>query len=406
MSVNLPPMGELRPVPGVRLASCGAAIKSANRDDVALLVFTPGTIIAGVFTQSGFRAPPVDIAEQRIAAGTVSALLINSGNANAATGAEGLDDARRLCAQAASVLGLEDDAVAPFSTGVIGERLPVDRIARAIATCAEQLDSDAWPAVARAIMTTDTAPKALSAAVEIAGASVTITGIAKGSGMIKPDMATMLAYLTCDAAVTAPCLQQLVREVADGSFNRITIDGDTSTNDSFVLIATGVAENEPIEDVNSPAYRLLREALMRVAGLLAQSVVRDGEGATKFVTVAVSGGASETECLQVAYTVAESPLVKTALFASDPNWGRFCMAIGRSGVVDLDQTRVSVFLDDLCIVQHGRQHPDYREADGASVMANDELTIRIELGRGEARAEVWTSDLSYEYVRINAEYRT
>jgi len=406
MSVNLPPMGELYPVPGVRLASCGAAIKKADRDDVALLVFTPGTTLAGVFTQSGFRAPPVDLAEQRIAAGTVRALLINSGNANAATGVEGLEDAQHLCAQAASALGLEDQAVAPFSTGVIGERLPVEKIAGAIDTCAGQLDPDSWAAVAGAIMTTDTAPKALSEVVEIDGVQVTITGIAKGSGMIKPDMATMLAYLCCDAAVTAPCLQQMVRAVADASFNRITIDGDTSTNDSFVLAATGVAGNVLIDDVCSPAYQTLQESLVRVAQWLAQSVVRDGEGATKFVTVAVSGGASEAECLQVAYTVAESPLVKTALFASDPNWGRFCMAIGRAGLVDLDQSRVSVFLDKLCIVQQGRQHPDYQEADGASVMANDELTIRIELGRGAACAEVWTSDLSYEYVRINAEYRT
>jgi glutamate N-acetyltransferase/amino-acid N-acetyltransferase len=406
MSVNLPTMVELHPVSGVQLASCGAAIKSAGRDDVALMVFAPATTVAGVFTQSGFRAPPVDLAEERIAAGGVRALLINSGNANAATGAEGLEDARALCAQAASALGLDEAAVAPFSTGVIGERLPVEKISTAIDTCAGALRPDGWAAVAGAIMTTDTAPKARSVVVEIDGRRVTITGIAKGSGMIKPDMATMLAYLCFDAAVSSACLQQLVREVADASFNRITIDGDTSTNDSFVLAATGAAGNGLIDDAQSSGYQALREALVSVAALLAQSVVRDGEGATKFVTVKVAGGASEAECLQVAYTVAESPLVKTALFASDPNWGRFCMAIGRAGVAGLDQSQVSVFLDELCFVKQGRQHPDYREADGAGVMAGDELTVRIELGRGDACTEIWTSDLSYEYVRINAEYRT
>jgi glutamate N-acetyltransferase/amino-acid N-acetyltransferase len=390
----------------VRLASACAGIKQTQRDDIALLVFEPGTRVAGVFTRNAFRAPPVDVAAARVAAGTVRAMLINSGNANAATGAQGSADARALCAQAASFLDLNAEQVIPFSTGVIGERLPVEKIGSVLQQCAQQLDQNAWPDVARAIMTTDTAPKAQSASLELDGNAVTITGIAKGAGMIKPDMATMLAYLCCDAQVSQPCLDQLVKEVADASFNRITIDGDTSTNDSFMLVATGLAENSPIDDASSPLYLELRQALADVAVLLAQSIVRDGEGASKFVTVRVNGGASESECLDVAYTVAESPLVKTALFASDPNWGRLCMAIGRSGVAGLDQSKVSVHLDDVCIVSGGCAHPDYTEAAGAAVMARDEQTITIDLGRGGYSSEIWTSDLSYEYVRINAEYRT
>jgi glutamate N-acetyltransferase/amino-acid N-acetyltransferase len=406
VSVNLPPLGELRAVPGVRLASACAGIKQSERDDVALREFAHGTQVSGVFTRNSFRAPPVDIAAARVGAGDVRAMLINSGNANAATGEEGHADALALCALAASQLDLSAEQVIPFSTGVIGERLPVAKIGSVLPQCAQQLDENAWPDVARAIMTTDTAPKAQSATVELDGRTVTMTGIAKGAGMIKPDMATMLAYLCCDALISTSTLNQLVKEVADASFNRITIDGDTSTNDSFMLVATGAAENSLISDVTSPHFLQLKQALIDIAQLLAQSVVRDGEGASKFVTVRVNGGASEAECLDVAYTVAESPLVKTALFASDPNWGRLCMAIGRAGVEDLDQSGVVVHLDDVCIVSAGCAHPDYTEARGAEVMARDEQTITIDLGRGEYCSEIWTSDLSYEYVRINAEYRT
>jgi glutamate N-acetyltransferase/amino-acid N-acetyltransferase len=406
VSVNLPVIGDLYPVPGVQLASIGAAIKSPDRDDVALLVFTPGTRVAGVFTRSGFRAPPVDLAEQRIAAGNVRALLINSGNANAATGVDGREDALALTAIAADALDIAADSVAPFSTGVIGERLPVAKIAQVLGPCVDGLGSEAWEDVARAIMTTDTAPKALSRQFLLDDAHLTVTGIAKGSGMIRPDMATMLAFICCDAAISQDCLDLLVQMVADASFNRITVDGDTSTNDSFVIAATGMAENRLIEDSTSAEFAQLCEAITDLARSLAQSVVRDGEGASKFVTVEVSGGENQAECLAVAYTVAESPLVKTALFAGDPNWGRFCMAVGRAGVSRLDQAKVSVHVNDLCIVHQGQQHPDYREADGARVMTNDELTIRIELGRGSACERVWTSDLSYEYVRINAEYRS
>ena len=406
MSVNLPPLGALQPVAGVRLSTACAGIKQTQREDVALLVFDEGTQVAGVFTRSAFRAPPVDLAENRVAQGGVRAMLINSGNANAATGPQGLTDAQDLCAHMAAHLDLPADQVIPFSTGVIGERLPVDKINAVLQTCAAELAADAWPAAATAIMTTDTAPKAVSVGVDLAGSAITITGMAKGAGMIKPDMATMLAYLCCDAAVSAGVLKQLVKEVADASFNRITIDGDTSTNDAFMLVATGSAGNPVIDQADSTDALTLKAALIDAAQQLAQCVVRDGEGATKFVTVKVTGGASESECLDVAYTVAESPLVKTALFASDPNWGRLCMAIGRAGVVDLDQSTVTIHLDDVCIVDQGCAHPDYREEHGARVMAQDEQTIAIDLGRGEHCGEVWTSDLSYEYVRINAEYRT
>jgi glutamate N-acetyltransferase/amino-acid N-acetyltransferase len=288
---------------------------------------------------------------------------------------------------------------------VIGERLPVQRMLPAVAACADRLAEDAWEAAVRAIMTTDTVPKAVSRTVGIDGSTVTITGIAKGSGMIKPDMATMLAYVCCDAQVSRPCLEQLVRDVADESFNRITVDADTSTNDAFVVVATG---RSPVfvETPDSGAYAALRSGLESVAATLAQWIVRDGEGATKFVTVDVRGGVDRRECLDVAYTVAESPLVKTAVFAGDPNWGRFCMAIGRAGVEDLDQARVDVWLEGVRVVHGGQKDADYTEEAGASVMARDELTIRIDLGRGSASARVWTSDLSYEYVRINAEYRS
>jgi len=406
MSVNLPALAQLLPVSGVRIGTAGAAIKSAGRDDLAVLVFTPQTRVAGVFTSNSFRAPPVDIAQAHVAAGNVRALLINSGNANAATGIEGSQDALQLCARVAGHLQISTEQVAPFSTGVIGQRLPIAKMEPAIDACVADLHEDGWLQLAKTIMTTDTAPKGESLALDLSGVQVTITGVAKGAGMIRPDMATMLAYLCCDANVSQQCLNSLVREVADASFNRITIDGDTSTNDSFILAATAAAGGAQIDDPASSGYQLLRDALCSVATVLAQRIVRDGEGATKFVTLRVGGGVDEAECLQVAYTIAESPLVKTALFASDPNWGRFCMAIGRAGVRELDQSRVSVYLNELCIVHQGRAHPAYKEEDGARVMRNEELEIRVDLGRGDAATEIWTTDLSYEYVRINAEYRS
>ena len=406
MSVGLPAPGELLPVPGVKLASAAANIHSTARDDLVLLVFEASADVSAVFTKSSFRAAPVEIAESRIRAGGVRALLINSGNANAATGNAGHEAALGLCDTAAQILEIDTMGVAPFSTGVIGEQLPFERMNAALSDMRESLVADGWQAAAAAIMTTDTAAKVLSHQVQVGESTVTITGMAKGAGMIKPDMATLLAFICCDAAIERVCLDQLVREVADASFNRITIDGDTSTNDSFVLAATGTNNLPPISETQSAEYGLVKAALLHVAQHLAQCIVRDGEGATKFVTVDVTGARETAEALEVAYTIAESPLVKTALFAGDPNWGRLCMAIGRAGVEDLDVARVNVFLGEVCVVRGGLKDTDYEESAGARVMAQDEFEIRVELGRGSADAVIWTSDLSYEYVRINAEYRT
>ena len=407
MAVNLPPLGELAPVAGVRLATHGAGIKQHERDDLAIVELARGTVVAGVFTQSAFRAPPVIIAGERIGKGSPRALLINSGNANAATGAAGYEDAATLCECAAACLGQEfsSESVLPFSTGVIGQRLPVPAMCSAIEQAARKLAPHGWAAVARAIMTTDTAPKGESRRVAVGGKTVIITGVAKGAGMIKPDMATMLAFVCCDARITGSALRDMTRQVADTSFNRVTVDGDTSTNDAFVICATGHAGNAGITGPG-PAYEALQAGLEAVATALAERIVRDAEGATKFVTVHVGGGATEAECLQVAYTLAESPLVKTAIFAGDPNWGRFCMAIGRAGVAGLDPNGVSLVLDDVVVARHGLVAADYDEAAAAAVMGRDEYRINVDLGRGTCGETVWTSDLSYEYVRINAEYRT
>ncbi len=407
MAVNLPELDGLLPVPGVRLGTACAGIKHLDRDDLVLLVLDPGTTVSAVFTQSGFRAAPVEIAESRIREGQPRVLLINSGNANAATGEPGAADARELCDHAARRLGdgLGGEQVLPFSTGVIGERLPVDAIRQGIDSTATALSGDRWDAAATAIMTTDTGPKAVSKRIRIEGAEVCITGMAKGSGMLKPDMATLLAFICCDAQICKVALDKLTREVANKSFNRLTIDGDTSTNDAFVIAATGVADHRVIEQAGE-SYDALRVGLETVACELAKRIVRDGEGATKFVTVQVTGGATETECLAVAYTIAESPLVKTAIFAGDPNWGRFCMAIGRAGIADLDSGKVSLSLDDVVVARGGLVAEDYVEAAAADVMARDEYAVNVDLGRGDCQAAVWTSDLSYEYVRINAEYRT
>jgi glutamate N-acetyltransferase / amino-acid N-acetyltransferase len=411
MPVNLPPPGTLHPVPGVTLGTGFANIKgrnsaAADRQDLLVMLLPDGATTAGVFTRNAFRAAPVLLAEARIAAGGIRALVINSGNANAATAEPGLDDARHICAAVAAAAELPESAVIPFSTGVIGVRLPVARMTAALPEIVANAAADRWLNAARAIMTTDTVPKALSRQVEVAGTTVTITGIAKGAGMIKPNMATMLGYLCCDARIGQSCLNTLVREIADASFNRISIDGDTSTNDAFVICATGVAQHDLITGPGDTGYRELAAALMDAARTLAQAIVRDGEGATRFVSVQVEGGANAEECLQVAYTVAESPLIKTAVFAGDPNWGRFCMAIGRAGVENLDTSRVNLYLDDVCVARGGLMANDYVEADGARVMAQAEFTVRIELGRGDAAETVWTTDLSYDYVKINAEYRT
>ncbi len=410
MAVNLPTPDILHPVAGALMATGRAGIKkSATRDDLCLIALAPGSSVAGVFTQSSFKAAPVLVAQshlQQWQGQDLRALLINSGNANAATGELGLTDARETCAWVAQALDIEATQVLPFSTGVIGERLPLDRMAPTVRTLSQSLQSDGWLSCARAIMTTDTGPKAVSRQIELDGRTLTFTGMAKGAGMIRPDMATMLAYIVTDASVAPDVLTQMLQHATARSFNRITIDGDTSTNDAFVIAATGAAGAPRIDGPQSPGYDEVCTALTDIARTLAQYIVRDGEGATRFIEVCVEGGRNETECLQVAYTIAESPLVKTAAFAGDPNWGRFCMAIGRSGIADLDTTGVSLWLDDVCVARGGLLADSYREEDGARVMGQPEFQVRVDLGRGSAVERVWTSDFSYEYVRINAEYRT
>lgn len=403
MAVNLVEPNALTPVPGVRLAAVRTGIKDAPRDDLALAVFDEGTVIAGVYTQSAFAAPPVDLAKERV---TPRAWIVNSGNANAATGQPGRADAIAVCEVVAQELGLQGDDIQPFSTGVIGERLDVARINAAVPALVQGLSSDHWLAYGRAIMTTDTVTKAVSKRVRVDGSDIIVTGVAKGSGMIKPNMATMLAYIASNATVMPEVLDRMVQEVANESFNRITVDGDTSTNDCFMLAATGKSEMAAINSVADERYPRLKQVVLEVAQTLAQAIVRDGEGATKFVTVTVAGGEHPQECLEVAYTVAESPLVKTALFAGDANWGRFCMAIGRAEVAELDPSRVSLWLDEVQVASGGLMSDDYTEDAGASVLAQDEFRVLIDLGRGDASQTVWTTDLSYEYVRINAEYRS
>ena len=403
MAVNLVEPNALTPVPGVRLAAVRTGIKDTLRDDLALAVFDEGTVIAGVYTQSAFAAPPVDLAKERV---TPRAWIVNSGNANAATGQPGRADAIAVCEVVAQELGLQGDDIQPFSTGVIGERLDVPRIKAAVPALVQGLSSDHWLAYGRAIMTTDTVTKAVSKRVRVDGSDIIVTGVAKGSGMIKPNMATMLAYIASNATVVPEVLDRMVQEVANESFNRITVDGDTSTNDCFMLAATGKSEMAAINSVADERYPRLKQVVLEVAQTLAQAIVRDGEGATKFVTVTVAGGEHPQECLEVAYTVAESPLVKTALFAGDANWGRFCMAIGRAEVAELDPSRVSLWLDEVQVASGGLMSDDYTEDAGASVLAQDEFRVLIDLGRGDASQTVWTTDLSYEYVRINAEYRS
>ena len=404
MAVNLPPMGDLLPIDGIAVGAAEAGVKYADRLDLAVMVLDPGSVAGGVFTQSAFAAAPVVLARQRV--GTPRALLVNSGNANAATGERGLADARATCSHVAAQLGVAESAVLPFSTGVIGEFLDMGAMRRGIDAAVPAARPEGWADAAHAIMTTDTAPKAVSRQASVDGVPIRATGMVKGSGMIRPDMATMLAFLGTDARISAATTSTLARDLAERSFNRITVDGDTSTNDSFVVMATGKAGGATIEDDASPAYAELLDALTPVVVELAQRTVRDGEGATKFMTVRVEQGATAAECREVAFTIAHSPLVKTAVFAGDPNWGRFCMAIGRAGVPGLDPNKVSLYLDEVCVARDGLMADEYTEEAGATVMAQDEFTVRVLLGRGEATETVWTSDLSYEYVRINAEYRT
>lgn len=409
MSVNLfpPDPAELRAVAGFELGWAEAGIRKANRKDLLLIRVAAGGTAAGVFTRNRFCAAPVVVCREHLARGTgIRALVVNTGNANAGTGPSGLEHARATCAAVGRLLDVAPEQVLPFSTGVILEPLPVDRVLAGLPHAAARFAPDHWAQAAETIMTTDTVPKAASRTVSLDGHPVNITGIAKGAGMIRPDMATMLGFVATDAAVTGPVLQQITRAAADLSFNRITVDGDTSTNDSFVLIATGKAGAPPIESAADSRYAPLMQAITAVAAQLAQAIVRDGEGATKFMEIVVEGGRSGDEAARVAYSIAHSPLVKTAFFASDPNLGRILAAIGNSGVADLDPERVQLFLNDVWVARNGGRHPDYREEDGARVMKGAEIVVRVQLGRGEAATTVWTCDLSHDYVSINADYRS
>ena len=405
MAVKLATPDRLIPVAGVRLAAAAAGVRKPDRDDVVLLELAPGSRVAAVFTQNAFCAAPVTVARQHLAVAAPRFVLINSGNANAGTGAAGLAAAQACCAAVARQAGCNSAAVLPFSTGVIGEPLPVERITAVLPAALDGLRADGWLAAARAIMTTDTVAKGHSVTVASPQGPITVTGMAKGSGMIHPNMATLLAYVATDAAVAQPALQACLAHAVGGSFNRITVDGDTSTNDACVLIATGQGA-VAVDDLSSSTGQALQAAVDEVCRVLAQAIVRDGEGATKFITVQITGGRDTAECARVAYAIARSPLVKTAFFASDPNWGRILAAVGYAGLDDLEIDRVNVYLDDVCIVRAGGRAGDYTEARGQAVMAQDEITVRVELGRGGAQTTVWTCDFSYDYVRINAEYRT
>lgn len=409
MPVNLPvPVAaDLHPVAGVRIGVTEAGVRKANRKDLTVFLLDEGASVAGVFTQNRFCAAPVQVSREHLAAGQgIRAMVINTGNANAGTGAAGLANARATCAALAQALGVAPEQVLPFSTGVIMEELPVGRIVAGLPAAIAAAQPDHWATAAAGIMTTDTQPKAYSRQVVLGGKTVTVTGISKGAGMIRPNMATMLGYVATDAAIAPALLQDLVKELADGSFNRVTIDGDTSTNDSFVLVATHQAGNAEVTGWSSPEALALKAALLEVSRLLAQAIVRDGEGATKFITVQIDGGKTEEECRLAAYAIAHSPLVKTAFFASDPNLGRILAAVGYAGITDLDQTKIDLFLDDVHVVVNGGRNPAYQEADGQRVMKQPEITVRVNLGRGTASQTVWTCDFSHDYVTINADYRS
>jgi glutamate N-acetyltransferase/amino-acid N-acetyltransferase len=409
MPVNLsaPRPESLHPIPGVRLGVTEAGVRKAQRKDLTVMLLDEGASVAGVFTQNRFCAAPVQVCREHLAAGRgIRAIVINTGNANAGTGQTGLQHARRTCQALAALLGVAAEQVLPFSTGVIMEPLPLDRIEAGLPAAVADAREDHWARAAEGIMTTDTVPKACSTQLVIDGVPVRITGISKGAGMIRPNMATMLGFLATDARISQAVMQQLALELAEGSFNRITVDGDTSTNDSFVVIASNKAGHAPIEDLESPAGRQLRQAMLEVARQLAQAIVRDGEGATKFITIRVEGGRSSAECRQVAYAIAHSPLVKTAFYASDPNLGRILAAVGYAGIADLDQSSIDLYLDDVHVAERGGRHPLYREEDGQRVMKQSEITVRVRLGRGTAQETVWTCDLSHDYVSINADYRS
>ncbi|KQP39752.1 bifunctional glutamate N-acetyltransferase/amino-acid acetyltransferase ArgJ [Pseudorhodoferax sp. Leaf274] len=409
MPVHLSPPNpaDLHAVAGVRIGVAEAGVRKAHRKDLTVVLLDEGAAVAGVFTQNRFCAAPVQICRKHLAAGHgIRAILVNTGNANAGTGDDGLARAQATCVALAQELEVAPEQILPFSTGVIMEPLPSERIIAGLPAALADAKADHWARAAEGIMTTDTVPKAFSTQVTLSGVQVAITGISKGAGMIRPNMATMLGYLATDAKIAPALMQALAKDLADASFNRVTIDGDTSTNDSFVVIATQKAAHPVIESWDTPDGRALRAGLLDVAQKLAQAIVRDGEGATKFITIRVEGGKTAEECRLAAYAIAHSPLVKTAFFASDPNLGRILAAVGYAGIHDLDQTLIELHLDDVHVVTRGGRRAEYREEDGQRVMKQSEITIRVGLGRGEAVDTVWTCDLSHDYVSINADYRS
>ena len=408
MAVNLaaPDPSALLPIKGVRLGITEAGVRKANRKDLLLMTLAAGTRVAGVFTRNRFCAAPVIVAKANLQAGGVRALVVNTGCANAGTGEDGIARARQTCVHVSGLLGCESDQVLPFSTGVIMEPLPVDRIAAGLPRCIAALDEKNWADAATAIMTTDTVAKAFSRRVDIGGHPISVTGIAKGSGMIRPNMATMLGFIATDALVDQKLLQQVTTYAAERTFNCVTVDGDTSTNDALIVAATGQGGAAEITKSDSAEFKLFLDAVTEVAAALAQALVRDGEGATKFITIQVEGGMNETECRKVGYAIAHSPLVKTAFFASDPNLGRILAAIGYAGIDDLDVSKVDLYLDQVMVAKSGGRAPTYSEEDGKRVMKQAEITVRVELNRGASSATVWTCDLSHDYVSINADYRS
>ncbi|WP_374528837.1 bifunctional glutamate N-acetyltransferase/amino-acid acetyltransferase ArgJ [Acinetobacter sp.] len=406
MAVGDVTMPQMHVVKGVKIGSAEAYIRYQNRRDLVIFELAEGSNVAGVFTQNAFCAAPVHVSKTHLAVGNPRYLIINTGNANAGTGPLGMQNAQETCAQLAQLAGVSSEQILPFSTGVIGEQLPMPRLVAGLQPALDSLQEDAWTDAAFGIMTTDTTPKGASEQFELDGVLYTMTGISKGAGMIRPNMATMLSYVATDAPISRALVQQLLHISVNQSFNRITIDGDTSTNDSCIFVATGQAGGVEITSVEDVRYAAVLEVLNRVMKRLAQLIVRDGEGATKFMTVAVEGGADTQECCDIAYSIAHSPLVKTAFFASDPNWGRILAAIGYAGVKNLEVEKIQVWLDDVQICKDGGAAADYTEAEGARVMAQPEITIRVDLGRGQAKDTVYTCDLSYDYVKINADYRS
>ncbi len=406
MSVGLEFPSSILPIKGVRLSATSANIYAEKRSDVALIEFAEGSVVSAVFTNNLFCAAPVMLAKNNLNDSKPRYCLINAGNANAGTGNQGIINSRNTCSALADQTNCKEVEVLPFSTGVIGEDLPVEKINSALPELLNKLSDNSWVEVAEAIMTTDTIPKAVSSQINLDGNTITITGIAKGSGMIRPDMATMLSYIATDANISNKILDKVLLNAVNKSFNRITVDGDTSTNDSCLLIATGKANNCLIDSDDSEEYKQIENAIIKICCELAQAIIRDGEGATKFITIEVSGGKNKDECLAVAYKIAESPLVKTAFTASDPNWGRILAAVGNSGIENLNIDKVIINISDICIVENGQRSETYTEEKGKDVMSQDEIKLSVNINRGDFIEEIWTPDLSHEYVTINAEYRT